>query len=955
MYKNLIFLLLISFAGFSQDYGIIDKNTTKKPRAGLIRLSSDSLKLYFRGFTGSAKEVVSVNNTYSNPSWLSSVALSKVTNLQDSLTNKVTKITGKGLSTNDFSNTHKSKVDGTLLSSINELQSYSGDKATFDGDTWIKKSGNVQNNGHGYNGTIIRASSSYYWERKTDFVTPEMFGAVGDSITDDSHAFYYALEAIDGKYKTLMLKEKRKYRTTYTGNYGSNLVIDGNFATIYFDVDEIGAVFSSKSFNSTYYAANGPTKNVVIKNLYIETNAGFGGGINISRAENVTLDNIVADGIEGHIADITGHQIVVQNCKAYNFASPNAPYQVDNLEVGLTGSQNIIDSLGNATSIVHDGYTSSNVKIINNYTYNCYHSVHLHRENLAGTKSSILVEGNTFINSEIPIYVDPGRTWDGVKIVNNFITSTTPRYRAILADGKLNRFDIIGNTFYNYANVLFQSSSLCEWNNSIFSNNQCRVENSSLSPTDRRALNLQRISKNLTVSNNIFDNFDRGFNSNSTATISRVVIENNKFFSMKDRAIGLDMAIDFVVKGNFIDTVNVAFDETTFTSTSWKTYGLNFGKAGIIINTSSQGIISENVINNVKGVAIALNSNVFSDITISNNRANNCVALLTTITNATHGNKLIVSGNTLKSNWNYTYGGVYIIAVDNVKISENRFEDVFYNNIDVRNIDTLSVQNNIIEGRNVGVDRKGIVFVTCSVVSVKGNTMLKYGTITSNYDYFIDGVTNGEMYISRYLGWANAANTSSCRIFYSSNNFPTNTQVGKYAVGSIITNDNYTGGTPTGEPMGWVCTAESTTSTFVPHGQIGYRTTTGSPNSNTITPIQIGEFIFDSTNNRWFRSISTSAPTSTVPSWVLTQNEYISYSATVDPPSVASLGVDVVDYTVTGATTGMFTDIQFQGDTGSMIIFAKVKLADTVRVVLFNPTGSPINIASMTMTIRVKK
>ena len=81
MRKNLVLLfMLISFVSFGQtDLGIIDKNTGKLPRSGLIRLSSDSLKLYFRGVTGASKEVVSTNNTYSNPSWISSLGWSKVT------------------------------------------------------------------------------------------------------------------------------------------------------------------------------------------------------------------------------------------------------------------------------------------------------------------------------------------------------------------------------------------------------------------------------------------------------------------------------------------------------------------------------------------------------------------------------------------------------------------------------------------------------------------------------------------------------------------------------------------------------------------------------------------------------------------------------------------------------------------------------------------------------------
>jgi len=116
MRKNLILLFfLASIASFGQDIGIVDADTAKVPKAGLTRISTMFGKLFFRKATGPKYEIVSTNNTYNNPSFIASIALPKVTGLQDSLSNTVKKIAGKGLSTYDFSTVYKNDVDANTL------------------------------------------------------------------------------------------------------------------------------------------------------------------------------------------------------------------------------------------------------------------------------------------------------------------------------------------------------------------------------------------------------------------------------------------------------------------------------------------------------------------------------------------------------------------------------------------------------------------------------------------------------------------------------------------------------------------------------------------------------------------------------------------------------------------------------------------------------------------------
>ena len=75
------------------------------------------------------------------------------------------------------------------VSSISALQAYTqSSSCQFDGSVWNLIPGNVASNGGSYAGTIINVSTSFYWKRLVDIVTPQMFGAKGDGITDDTQS-----------------------------------------------------------------------------------------------------------------------------------------------------------------------------------------------------------------------------------------------------------------------------------------------------------------------------------------------------------------------------------------------------------------------------------------------------------------------------------------------------------------------------------------------------------------------------------------------------------------------------------------------------------------------------------------------------------------------------------------------------------------------------------------------
>lgn len=76
-------------------------------------------------------------------------------------------------------------------------------------------------------------NNSEQLETKAIYVTPEMFGAKGDGITDDTQSFIQALETG----KIFELKQEKVYRITQPINVPSNRILNLNNALILMDYD----------------------------------------------------------------------------------------------------------------------------------------------------------------------------------------------------------------------------------------------------------------------------------------------------------------------------------------------------------------------------------------------------------------------------------------------------------------------------------------------------------------------------------------------------------------------------------------------------------------------------------------------------------------------------------------------------------------------------------------------
>ena len=76
-------------------------------------------------------------------------------------------------------------------------------------------------------------------------------------------------------------------------------------------------------------------------------------------------------------------------------------------------------------------------------------------------------------------------------------------------------------------------------------------------------------------------------------------------------------------------------------------------------------------------------------------------------------------------------------------------------------------------------------------------------------------------------------------------------------------------------------------------------------------------------------------------------------SVTIDPASLATVtGAVTADITVTGAAVGDAVRVFPPYNTQGIIVYGYVSAANTVKLSMFNPTGSTIDLASGTWTVQ---
>jgi len=111
------------------------------------------------------------------------------------------------------------------------------------------------------------------------FVTPEMFGAVGDGVTDDTEAFSRCIA--NGKY--IICKENANYHITSTISILKPVTIDFNHASITCTTRHLFWNFESAEI-VTGYNGHG--------NISLVNGIVYGGGCSFAHAENIVINNM---------------------------------------------------------------------------------------------------------------------------------------------------------------------------------------------------------------------------------------------------------------------------------------------------------------------------------------------------------------------------------------------------------------------------------------------------------------------------------------------------------------------------------------------------------------------------------------------------------------------------------------------------------------------------------------
>ena len=170
--------------------------------------------------------------------------------------------------------------------------------------------------------SIINKQVSEYFS--TQFVTPEMFGAIGDGITDDSEALNLAFKTC----KPIIFGSKKTYKSTRGIYVEGNLTIIGNGATILFE--EYTPV-SDDTYGVIRYRYGLTDYNVSIKDLtviYADTNYQFEDRhlyiYNFIGANEIIFDNVTTIVKETennrHIITVTCPKSSFKNCRFENLS-----------------------------------------------------------------------------------------------------------------------------------------------------------------------------------------------------------------------------------------------------------------------------------------------------------------------------------------------------------------------------------------------------------------------------------------------------------------------------------------------------------------------------------------------------------------------------------------------------------------------------------------------------------
>jgi len=234
-----------------------------------------------------------------------------------------------------------------------------------------------------------------------DIVTPEMYGAKGDGITDDTLAIK---QALSGGSKTVGFSNKTYYVHGSCNIYSKTHII-GNGARITTDRCPF-IIGESGDYAYGYQGSN----NVLIEGLYVDLNGLGTDHIIMAHAQNITIKDCVFYNNAEHSIELNSSKnVVIENCVFKSIAPSVTNKEAINIDPAATG---YTISMGYFDNTISDGvritncffdncwaafgnhgtteYASKNIIFTNNDVRNCYKGVHMH------SYENVIVQDNIF-------------------------------------------------------------------------------------------------------------------------------------------------------------------------------------------------------------------------------------------------------------------------------------------------------------------------------------------------------------------------------------------------------------------------------------------------------------------------------------------------------------------------------------------------------------------------------
>ena len=418
----------------------------------------------------------------------------------------------------------------------------------------------------------------------SNYINVKNYGAKGDGVTDDTRSIQNAINELKNKnIKAHLLFEKDK---TYIINEPlvidfSNIVIEGNNSVLTTS-STLDIFFLNGDSTKEYYSYDGNI-NIEFKNLILNGNGVVSTGIGISHSKNLIVSNCKFIDFTSHCLDLAGvNGVVVEN----------------NSFEGFSGEYDL-----------HREAVQIDVCLSNTFPYfGVYDKT---------PTINVVVKDNIFEESENnPIWgkcigchsISDNGMYKNIKIYDNKLKAKEACISFMKTEFK--NIEIFNNTFTSDEEGILLEGTPNGWTSpkedleriKIY-NNKCLASKNFI-----KIMTYSNYIKGVFIHNNDVKFYEHGVYivfygalvDLKEDNISDVIIENNKFDSYGDsvsEALQTDRITNLFIKSN------------TFN---------NILSTGIQINYTKNCIISDNIMNDIKGHAIELKGDLYN-VNVNNN------------------------------------------------------------------------------------------------------------------------------------------------------------------------------------------------------------------------------------------------------------------------------------------------------------------------------------------------